>query len=628
MGTSARNFTLSALVLVIALLAPCLVQAQNSPASLLPGQTGPRVITWDGSNGIAVNDAVGASTFYNQGVWGQGTVTANVEAGLIWNGHEATSTLKDFYTAPNAAGQTDMHATWVGSVLAGYDLTADPNNYPYYKLGMAPLTQLSSGAIASDWYNAVDPATGGTNTYFDTTPKAFYSAYNYYFTKTWTHTLDYGWFSVQFNAPTDVINSSWGYGDPTAIDPLTKAADGFARAHPLTAFVVAAGNANTAQNSSNNVGGPASGYNSIAVGATGDGTYNGFSSVADFSSRGPQDYHDPVHGTIVGVRAPVDLVAPGTTIVGAFYGGQTGGNGLTLATTQADPSLGGTDWYSFGLAGTSFAAPVVAGGISLLKSASYYVNFGDSARDTRVIKAVLMNSATKLPGWDNGQVTQANGTVLTTQSLDWTQGAGTLNLTRAFNEYLGGTCDISGSGGGEITTPVGWDFGSLGLSADQGVIAHNDYPIHLTLQASGTLDVTLDWFRDLGTPVLTDNIDPALQDITTADLGFANLDLEIWNADFTKFYAASQSLYNNVEELHFALPETGQYGIRINYASQIFGTPTPESYGLAWDVTDIPEPTAAGLLLAGMALLAGSRFRCQKEGEGFADGRRFRASDF
>ncbi len=299
-----------------------------------------RVITWDGENGIVVNSLVGADTFYNEGVWGQGTVTANVEAGLVWNGHETTSTVQDFYVSPGASGEFDNHATGVGSVIAGYDPTADPNNYPYYKLGMAPLTTLSSGAIATNWYNAVDPVTGGTNTYFNVTAGTFYSAYNHYFTQSATHTLNYGGFSFQFSAPTDVINSSWGYDDPLGTDPLTMAADGFARANPLTTLVVAAGNSTTASNPSDNVGGPASGYNSISVGAVGNYTYNDFSTVADFSSRGPQDYYDPVNGVIPGVRAPVDIVAPGTSMVVAFYGGQTGGNGLSLSTTTPDSLRG------------------------------------------------------------------------------------------------------------------------------------------------------------------------------------------------------------------------------------------------------------------------------------------------
>lgn len=582
------------------------------PAPLVSGQSlsagteaTPQVITWDGTNGVAVNALVGADRFYAEGIFGQATVTANVEAGLIWNGHEVTSTLNDFYVAPGAAGDVDQHATWVGSVLAGYNPGADPNNYPYYQLGMAPLTTLSSGAIATGWYNSEDLA----YTYFDTTPKTFYSAYNYYFTKSWTHTMPLGGgISTQFSAPTDVINSSWGYEDATGRDAYTLAADGLARAHPLTTLVISAGNSNTPENPSNNVGGPASGFNSISVGAVGNYTPTDFTTVADFSSRGPQDYYDPVHGLVKGVRAPVDLVAPGTSILAAYYGGQTGGNSASLATTQPDTSGGATDYYSFGLAGTSFAAPIVAGGVSLLKSASYYVGLGDESRDTRVIKAVLMNSATKLPGWDNGQHLNVNGVTVTTQALDWVQGAGMLDLNKAFDQYLTGTRDVAGTGGGAIST-IGWDYGVITKSTEPGVTSHNDYPIQFTLQGTAILNVTLTWFRNFADPVFTDNADPALQTLTTEDLGFANLFLEIWDANFTHLYARSETIYNNVQQLHYTLSLDGDYGLRVTYADQMYGDPVPEAYGLAWDVEVVPEPGTFALLGVGAAVFLTVRRR-------------------
>ena len=598
-------------IIALSGLATHLCQAQTAgysgdpslPASTVPGNN---IITWDGSNGVAINSLVGADRFYAAGVWGQATQSANVEAGLVWNGHETTKAVQDYYVAPGAAGGFDRHATWVGSVLAGYDSNADPNAYPYYKLGMAPLTNLSSGAIATDWYTAPDPSSGQQNVYFNVTPKTLYSAYQHYFTQTWTHTINSGWFSVDFSGPTDVINSSWGFDDPLASDPFTKAIDGLARAHPLTTLVLAAGNANTPANPSNNVGGPASGYNSLSVGAVGDGSFNGFGSVSDFSSRGPQDYYDPVHGIVKGVRAPVNLVAPGAGIAAGFYGGQTGGNGLTLSTTAPDPSAGASDWYSFGLAGTSFAAPIVSGGVSLLKSASYILGWGDSSRDTRVIKAVLMNSATKLPGWDNGQHTAADGSIETTQSLDWALGAGMLNLDRAFDQYLAMTADVSGTGGGTVTK-TGWDLGTLGPGVS-GSIAHNDYVIDTALLAGSTFDVTLDWFRDLTDPVFTDNTDPVSQALDTVDGGFTNFDLEVWNAAFTIRYAVADGLYNNVEELHFTVPDTGDYAIRINYTGTMFGTAATEEYGLAWDVTGVPEPGITALAaLAGCVTLARRR---------------------
>jgi hypothetical protein len=100
--------------------------------------------------------------------------------------------------------------------------------------------------------------------------------------------------------------------------------------------------------------------------------------------------------------------------------------------------------------------------------------------------------------------------------------------------------------------------------------------------------------------VFTDNADPNLQTLTTDDEGFANLGLEIWNADFTQLYAESISLYNNVQELDYIIPQDGTYAIRVDYFGQMFGTPVAEGYGLAWAA---PEPATLLLLLPGLSLI-------------------------
>ena len=88
----------------------------------------------------------------------------------------------------------------------------------------------------------------------------------------------------------------------------------------------------------------------------------------------------------------------------AYYGGATGGNNPSL---PGSPSgiAGGADSYTLGLNGSSLAAPMVTGGVALLASASYNTSLSSNAdsRDGRVVKAVLLNSAQKTSGWDNGQ---------------------------------------------------------------------------------------------------------------------------------------------------------------------------------------------------------------------------------
>ena len=526
-------------------------------------------------------------------------------------------TLSTFsYAGRGATGEIDRHATWVGSVLGGLnynELLSTGDNF-VSEFGIAPATYLASGAIATKWEPPPQnpdlsfPSYSGS---FDTTQAAIYTTYNR-FTNTNTGVnptiaaqspiLSLPGLFANFNGMANVINSSWGFDDPTGTDDFTKTIDGFAKKFPNTTIVVAAGNFPTPPTPANSVTGPASGYNVIAVGATQNSATDltSFTQIADFSARGPQDYYDPVHGVVPGVRAAVDIVAPGTSIFAAYYGGQTGGNGLTLP--NPDPANPATNLYNYPLAGTSFAAPIVSGGVSLMNSLAIQIaggytfnnitvaSFPSTSQDSRVIKAVLMNSADKLPGWDNGQHFDAGlGRVITTQSLDWQQGAGQINLSRAFLQYIDptGTHDLPGAGGGNVAK-VGWDLGALSLGG------HNDYAITDPLHGDDFLDVTLTWFRDRGVDDLTQ---------LGTDDGQANLDLQIWNSTFTSLLASSRSLYNTSEELHFNLPADGDYGFRVVYPDQIFGTPMPEMYGLAWDeISAVPEPE--GLVLFGFGFVA------------------------
>jgi autotransporter-associated beta strand protein len=529
------------------------------------------VVTWDGTNvGVVLNTLVGADRFLNAGIWGQYATAANVEAGLIWGGHETlTKVTSQFcYTPPGALGQYDVHATAVGMMIAGMGPPNADGSYNYYQLGIAPMADLYSGAIATTWY--ANP--WGSFNFSDQT---FYDAYNNFFTGSFTRGVTSGGITIQISGPTDVINSSWGGTDlsGTGNDTYTLALDGFARANPQTSFVVSAGNSGPG---SDTVGGPGSGYNNICVGASGDFSLTNFTMVASFSSRGPQNYSDPVHGLVRRVRAAVDLVAPGTSIATAYYGGNTGSNQFN---TTPDPTGGAGDYYTVGAAGTSFSAPIVSGAVALLHSASYVNGLDLQSRDARVVKAVLMNSADKLPGWNNVQAVNSAGTVVTTQSLDWAQGAGQLNLNRAYDQYLSGTMDVPGTGGGPISN-LGWDYGALTLGGN------NDYPIQGTLHGGTVLDVTLDWFRDCPAPSLNSG-----GTLVASTQGFANLDLQVWNSTFTQLYAESISQYNNVQELHYLVPSSGQYAIRASYVGQMFGTPVTEPYGLAWSGSEATSTT-------------------------------------
>src|ERR1700733_1725452 len=144
-----RPHTQSILVPCAFALIACL---SSRPAAALSGFSLTAENTLENYN---INDLVGANTFYNAGYTGTDAIVANIEAGLIWNGQQSltqiTTQIPNPYL-PNGIGQYDMHATWVGSALAGQG-TDTGNN------GIAPGATVWSGAMATSWS---DP---GTATY-------------------------------------------------------------------------------------------------------------------------------------------------------------------------------------------------------------------------------------------------------------------------------------------------------------------------------------------------------------------------------------------------------------------------------------------------------------------------------
>jgi hypothetical protein len=463
----------------------------------------------------------------------------------------------------------------VGHVLAGTGTVAggDPLDYYYAGIGMAPRAQIWSGAIATAYSTTQQGA-------FETTTDSTVSVYRTFF-------------QGIGNVKPDAINSSWGGMDLQS--PEMVAIEGLARQNPTVAFVASAGNGGNAT-----VSAPGSTFNSITVGMLGGST---FLQPSPLSSRGPAEFYNPVTGqTLAGVRAAVDLAAPGEYFVLAAYLGPTGSLGATNDPDVQDPSP--TSWYYLNASGTSFSAPIVAGGITLLKDAAendivYNLDGIASASDTRVIKSVMMAGATETVGWNNGQSVNVDGAILTTQALDYATGAGALNLDTAVGIYLlSGTRDVAGSGGGSITAS-GWDFATVSRPTAEHPVQANDYLFANPFETPVELTVSLNWFAGSSfnnTSGLGEN------------LSFSDLNLQVWSVvdgALKTRVAESASIYNNAEFLRVDLP-IGNYALRITFNGVVYETVpnsvTGEEYGLAWHA--IPEPgTLLLLLFAGVAVV-------------------------
>lgn len=551
-------------------LTACLALTMHVAAQSLPESL---IISGDLQNpadSAFMNSQTGWDLFYNSGFLGGSTVIGNIEAGHIWTGHEAfnrlpgvTNSISTYVnTAPGASNQLDFHSTMVGHVLTGsnYVPVTNGNAYTLVGVGMAPEAQVVSGAIAT--------------TYSTTNLGSFSisqeSAMNVYAAM----------FQGNGTLKADVINSSWGGGDPAGAGSIALAIDGLAYENPTVAFVVAAGNGGNAV-----VGSPASGFNNIAVGSVGGAS---FLEPSSFSSRGLSDFYNPVTGiTTPGVRSSVDIAAPGERMNLAAYLGNSGSIGAALPSLVQQPSP--NNRYFLEMDGTSFASPTVAGGIALLKDAANVILAAEPrAMDTLVVKSVIMASARETVGWNNGQ----NLMNVTTQGLDPVTGAGAMDLVAAADVYYFGTTDLDAEG--ETIANFGWDSATVDLGSTFS------YVFNTTFTQNMALTVALNWFSMRSYDDMT---------YLGEDAAFSNLDLQVWSVDgagqFLAKVGESISDYNNSEFLRIDSLSAGRYGLRVSFDSMVYdatGLVTSEEFGIAWNAVAIPEPACGLLALAGIGL--------------------------
>ena len=506
----------------------------------------------DNSALVNLADQTGASTFYTNGIIGQNVSAWVVDAQLAGtNLFPALGFTNLAATYAPAGVMTDpgVHATWCAALLGAHV----PPGYYVMNTGLAPGVTLGSAATAT----SVNP--DGS---FSISSNSL-SSYSY------------------AAAHGDVLSTSIGTSsDNAGVGTLSGLIDSLALSHPNTTMVVAAGNDGPTPGS---VGGPASGYNAISVGAL-DGPTN-YATVAAFSSRGPLQtaWYDGTntysYAGGVSSRPGVDIVAPGSGIL-------------------MPAEITSNSWSYYTIAGTSFSTPLVAGGAALLdstaKSDADFANITNAATQSVVIKAVLMNSADKLPGWNNGQQI-VNGVITTTQALDWAMGAGRMNLNAAFSQYTTSAVITTADGISEsgFTAPVkatGWAYGTAMMGG------HNDYRLIDQLLGGQQIAVTLAWMRDrTWSDTLGDYV----------DIAQAQLDLMIYRiitGGAEQLVAESISPVSTTQELFFQVMDPGTYLIRVGYSTNLFDLSSSyavQDYGMAWSVAGVPEPGAIILFLTG-----------------------------
>ncbi len=296
---------------------------------------------------------------------------------------------------------------------------------------------------------------------------------------------------------------------------------------------------------------PGAGTNAIGVGVIDSvNTENLADKLANFSLAFPE--HSSLGPTAEG-RCKPDIVAPGNC----------------LAADANDPNN-----YEPTGSWSSFSTPIVAGAIGLLVQKAKEdpdLNAAVAKEGGNcVMKAILLNSATKLPFWHKGRLEKDDDHEA---PLDFLQGAGMLNAVGAYKNLIAGQAKPS-----DVPT-IGWDNNQL----QKDETLQNVYKITIAEPNEKFITATAVWNKHY------DSNYP-FEPMPDKD---ADLRLELWAVDTNDpdnnlLLDYSDSKVDNVEHIYCKTDVNfTNYELIVTYAipSDNNELQTDERYGLAWDVT-------------------------------------------
>ena len=272
-------------------------------------------------------------------------------------------------------------------------------------------------------------------------------------------------------------------------------------------------------------------------------------SLANFSLAYPE--HSSFGPTADG-RCKPDIVAPG--------------NCLAASASDADGYEATGNW-------SSFSAPLTAGAIGLLvqeakQEPSLSLAVSPEGGNC-VIKAILLNSATKLPYWHKGRLQTDDDHLV---PLDCVQGAGMVNALWAYEHLIAGRNEP-----GDVAA-MGWDNNKVENSKTLG----NVYKITIPEPTEKYITATLIWNRHYQRSY-------PFEALLTED---SDLRLELWavdpdNSDNDYLLDYSDSSVDNVEHIYCkAVAGYTDYRIVVSYgdADDQAQADKVQRYGLAWNV--------------------------------------------
>ncbi|MBN2182760.1 MAG: S8 family serine peptidase [Sedimentisphaerales bacterium] len=342
----------------------------------------------------------------------------------------------------------------------------------------------------------------------------------------------------------DIIAADFGYPFE---EWWTRGIEALAE-HYGTIVVAGIGNGSDASDS---VLYPAAGSNVIGVGLVNSvSSQNLEINLANFALAYPT--HSSIGPTGDG-RCKPDIIAPGNCLAADV-------NSLN----QYEPT---GNW-------SSFSTPIVAGTIGLLVQKARQEPELDIAVSPDggncVIKAILLNSATKLPYWHKGRLQTDDDHIV---PLDYIQGAGMLNAVGAYEHLVAGIQKP-----GDVTT-TGWDLNRM----DENDSTDKIYKIKIEEPADKYITATLVWNKHYSSKY-------PFVSLPEKD---SNLRLELWAVDSnvpenSYMLDYSDSIVDNVEHIH-TLTDSNyrdyEIILSISNANEKIQNSQTQKYSLAWNVS-------------------------------------------
>jgi hypothetical protein len=258
----------------------------------------------------------------------------------------------------------------------------------------------------------------------------------------------------------------------------------------------------------------------------------------------------------------------------------------------------------------SYTTPIVSGAAAILVQAGALGYGGGvpseaAAQDPRVVKALLMNGATKTGlNWSNG--------VTSTQPLNTYYGAGLVNVYRSFVNLEGGlqapvanTTQAAGNSSSSYPTPAagsstnrmsGWNLANSTLNTTSSVSDIDHYVIPVSGSGASMFTATLDWWSN-----------PDFAGYSASN-PINNFYMYLYDVTTSTSVAESISTVDNLQEIYASVTGGNTYDLMVMKQGGTLGSSgvltSSDTYAVAWSV---PEPASFSLCLIGFPLLARRR---------------------